>query len=101
MESLDNFVSKVGNDKVLHFLGGGYICSLITFMVILQENFMSYGQEIESVFIGTIAVFILSAMKEMIMDSKSDWKDVLASILGCVPVFVFVALGVLFNYLSR
>lgn len=100
MKSLDDFISKVGNDKVLHFLGGGYLCSLITFVVILQEGFMSYYREIASVLIGTISVFVLSVMKETIMDSKADWKDVLASVLGCVPVFIAVALGSWFNYLS-
>lgn len=100
MKSLDKFISKLGNDKVLHFLCGGYLCSLITFVVILQEGIMSYGESITSVLIGAIAVLVLSAMKEMIMDSKADWKDVLASVLGCAPVFIFVALGALFSYLS-
>lgn len=30
MKELDNLIQKVGNDKVLHFLGGGFICSLIS-----------------------------------------------------------------------
>lgn len=91
---------KVSSDKVLHFLGGGYLCSLITFVAILQEGFMGYGREIASVLIGTIAVFVLSVMKETIMDGKADWRDVLASVLGCVPVFLFAILGTLFNYTS-
>lgn len=37
MEIINNIIKKFGNDKVLHFLGGGYMCSLISFVTILQE----------------------------------------------------------------
>jgi hypothetical protein len=29
MKELDDLIKKVGNDKVLHFLGGGWICQLL------------------------------------------------------------------------
>lgn len=38
MKELDDLIKKVGNDKVLHFLGGGWICAVITFVSILQEG---------------------------------------------------------------
>lgn len=100
MKALDNLIQKLGNDKVLHFLGGGYICSLFSFVTILQEQGLTNLQQIASVSIGTIVVLILSVIKEVIMDDKADWYDVLASVLGCVLVFVAVGLGALFNYLS-
>lgn len=100
MKELDNFLAKVGTDKVLHFLGGGFICSLISFVAILQEHDLAHLQKVSLVLIGTIAVFILSVIKETVLDDKPDWFDLLASVLGCIPVFVCVGLGTWFNILS-
>ena len=100
MKVLDNLINKVGNDKVLHFLGGCSICSFVSFIVILQEIGLTPWQKISLVLIGTVFVLILSVLKELIADDKSDWMDVLASILGCAPVFIAVAVGTWFNQLS-
>lgn len=101
MEMLDKFVEKIGSCNVLHFLLGGYICALISFVVILQEGMFASPTNIAAVFIGTIAVFVLSLIKELILDTQTDWKDIGLSVLGCIPVFIAVAIGVLFNYLSK
>ena len=66
----------------------------------ITRTIFNWSGKIATVSLGTVFVLILSAMKELIMDDKADWKDILASVLGCVPVFVAVAIGVLFNYLS-
>lgn len=100
MVSLDDLVKKIGNDKTLHFLGGCSICSFVSFVVILQESGLTPWQQVSAVLIGTVFVLILSVLKEIIADEKADWYDVLASILGCVPVFFSVGLGVWFNSLS-
>lgn len=101
MKELDDLVKKLGNDKVLHFLGGAWICAIITFVVILQEggSIGSWGK-VSSVLIGTAVVVFLSVVKEIIMDDKADWFDVLASIAGCVTIFAAVGIGILFNNLS-
>lgn len=100
MKIIDDLIGKFGYDKVFHFLGGGYICSLITFIVMLQEQDLSSLRKIATVFIGTVVVFILTLIKELIIDTETNWKDVWVSIFGCIPVFLAVAIGVLFNYLS-
>lgn len=100
MKILDNLIQKVGNDKTLHFLGGGFICSFISFIVILQESGLTAWEKVSSVLIGTVFVLILSVLKELIADDKSDLCDVLASILGCVPVYIAVGIGAWFNILS-
>lgn len=100
MKALDNLISKMGNDKVLHFLGGCSICSFISFIVILQESGLIPLEKVSSVLIGTVFVLILSVLKELIADDKADWYDVLASILGCVPVYIAVGIGVWFNIIS-
>lgn len=101
MEALDKFVEKIGSCNVLHFLLGGYLCTLISFIVILQEGMGASPINIAAVLIGTVAVFVLSLIKELILDTQTDWKDVGISVLGCIPVFIAVAIGVLFNYLSK
>lgn len=70
MVALENLIQKVGNDKVLHFLGGGFICSLISFVVILQESGLTALEQVSAVLIGTIFVLILSVIKELIADDK-------------------------------
>lgn len=100
MVALDNLIKKIGNDKTLHFLGGCSICSLISFVAILQENGLTPWQKISLVLIGTVFVLILSVLKELIADDKADWYDVLASVLGCIPVYIAVGLGAWFNQLS-
>lgn len=100
MVALDNLIKKIGNDKTLHFLGGCSICSLISFVAILQENGLTPWQKISLVLIGTVFVLILSVLKELIADDEADWYDVLSAVLGCIPVFVCVGLGAWFNQLS-
>lgn len=100
MKALDNLINKVGNDKVLHFLGGCSICSFVSFIVILQESGLAPLEKVSSVLIGTVFVLILSVLKELIADEKADWYDVLAAVLGCIPVYIAVGIGVWFNILS-
>lgn len=100
MVSLNNLIQKVGNDKTLHFLGGCSICSFVSFIVILQEGDLTPLEKVSDVLIGTIFVLILSVLKELIADDESDWYDVLASVLGCIPVYIAVGLGAWFNQLS-
>lgn len=100
MKELDDLVKKLGNDKVLHFLCGSWICALVTIVTILQEDNLNLLEKVGSVLIGTVIVIILSVIKELIMDEEADWMDVLASFLGCIPVFVCVGLGAWFNSLS-
>lgn len=100
MKILDDFLAKVGTDKVLHFLGGGFICSLITFVVILQEPLVSW-EKVSAVTIGAVFVLIISILKELLLDDKPDWKDIWAAMLGSLLVYLAVALGVWFEFLMN
>lgn len=100
MKELDDLVKKVGNDKVLHFLGGAWICSLITFIAILLDGGVGIWDKVSCVIIGTAFVIFLSVVKEISMDDKVDWLDVVASVIGCLTIFVTVGVGALLNYLS-
>lgn len=55
--------------------------------------------KISCVIIGTTVVAFLSVVKEIIMDDKADWLDVVASVAGCVTIFAAVGIGILFSQL--
>lgn len=97
--SFNDFVQKVGLDKLTHFFTGCSICSLVSFVAILQEHELGYAAMIALPIIGTFVAAFIGAAKEMI-DKKFDVKDLIATVLGCIPVFIAVAIGAWFNYLS-
>lgn len=95
MKELDNFLEKVGVDKILHHLLGALICAFISFVVIIQEGVIDW-HVLSYPFIGFVAVLFLSVIKEILFDDKADWMDVVWSVAGCVWVFIAVAIGILF-----
>ncbi len=98
--TFNELISKIGTDKVLHFSVGGFIVALLTIVVTLQEGIID-ATAIAFPFIGLIAVAIFSWFKEAVIDEEFSWTDILASVLGSVPVFIAQALGVLFYILSN
>lgn len=76
MKFVDKIFEKVGVDKVLHFVVGGWITA----------KFCESGSFIAAV-IGILFVGFVSIIKER-LDSKFDWKDIAAAILGAVLEFV-------------
>lgn len=93
---LNKLVEKIGTDKVLHFFGGGFLCAILAIISLLQDGVFTNRMIFGSVLIGTIAVVFVSVIKE-IADTKFDWKDILAAVLGCVVIFMAAGIGVLFN----
>ena len=98
MKLLDNFLAKVGVDKILHHVVGALICALFTFVFILQDAIFDWIAVVVPV-IGSVVVLLLSIVKEYI-DDKPDWMDVVWAMLGCLWVFAAVAGGVLLNQWS-
>lgn len=99
MKAINDFLAKVGTDKVLHFFGGGFLCAILAMISLLQDGVFTNRMIFGSILIGTIAVIFVSVIKE-IADGKFDWKDILAAVLGCVVIFMAAAVGVLFNIWS-
>lgn len=98
MKLLDNFLAKIGVDKILHHVVGALICALFTFVFILQDAIFDWTAVAVPV-IGSVVVLLLSIVKEYI-DDKPDWMDVAWAMAGCLWVFTSVAVGVWFNQLS-
>lgn len=95
---MNNLINKIGIDKITHFSMGGLICALFTFIFLLQDfNTLEVWQVLLLPLIGTVVTFVLSIIKEFIIDEVVDWKDIIAGMLGCVPVYIAVGIGILFN----
>lgn len=99
---MNNLINKIGLDKIAHFGLGGLICALFTFVFLLQDMYyLTPVQMILMPTIGSVVTFIVSLFKEYFFDSKPDWKDITAAMIGCGTVYIAVAIGVLFNVLSN
>lgn len=96
---MKNLVEKIGMDKIAHFGVGGLICAMITFTSMIQEGATGW-RSVAFPLIGYVVVFIISIMKEAIIDGEFNFKDIIASMIGCVLVHISVLLGVIFNILS-
>jgi hypothetical protein len=95
---MNNLINKIGIDKITHFSMGGLICALFTFIFLLQDfNTLEVWQVLLLPLIGTVVTFVLSIIKEFIIDEVVDWKDIIAGMLGCVPVYIAIGIGILFN----
>lgn len=71
MKFLNNFINKVGYDKLLHFL----VLALITaYAAILGPEYM---------WIMMILSPVVGVFKE-VFDSKFDFKDILAGVIGSI-----------------
>lgn len=95
---MKDLINKIGIDKVTHFSMGGLICALFTFIFLLQDfDTLEAWQVLLLPLIGTVVTFVLSIIKEFIIDEVVDWKDIIAGMLGCVPVYIAIGIGILFN----
>lgn len=92
-------MKKLQTDKLAHFGIGGLVCAMVTIVAMLQEGVIGWGSMVFPI-IGDVVVFIISYMKEKIVDDEFTWADILAAMIGCIFVHVSVFIGVVFNLLS-
>ena len=95
----DEIIRKFGADKVLHFLGGALICAVVSIVMDVQEGVTGWRTLLVPL-AGLIVALFAAWVKERFLDSSVDKKDLLATVLGFVPVWLAFAIGTLFNYLS-
>lgn len=85
MKLTDWFVNRFGTDKMLHFLVGALIVSMLSYFGWL------------GIIGATILVFILSIIKEKYLDTFFDKGDIKSAMLGCMlSVLVYVLFTLLF-----
>ena len=96
---MNKFIEKIGMDKVAHFGVGGLITALFTIVFVMQDmgtlifnpwRMMLYP------FIGTVITTAVSVIKEKLIDTQADWKDLYAALVGSATVFVATFFGVIF-----
>ena len=80
----DWIVNKLGNDKVMHFLGGAWITSL----------FSPIGWF--GILIGVIITMILIFIKEQYLDTEFELKDIIAAGIGCIVSTILYLLLTIF-----
>lgn len=75
--SVNGLVNRVGSDKLLHFLTGAWLTSLISPLGI-------WGMLVMLLFVAGI-----SFIKEYYVDDKVEYKDIIAGVLGSVTSLLF------------
>lgn len=88
-------------DKIAHFGIGGLLTAVITIITVLQDGITDPSMLLTAPFIGHICTFILSVIKEYIVDDYVDWKDILAAMLGSMVIHASIGIGILFNIWSN
>ena len=92
---------KISYDKIAHFGIGGLLTAVITIIAMLQEGNMNPSALLVVPFIGHVCTFILSVIKEYIVDDYTNWKDILAAMIGSLSIHISVVIGIIFNLLSK
>lgn len=96
---MNKFIEKIGMDKVAHFGVGGLITALFTIVFVMQDMgslIFNPWRMLLYPFIGTVITTVVSVIKEKLIDTQADWKDLYAALIGSATVFVAVFFGVLF-----
>lgn len=84
MKLIDNIIVKYGMDKVLHFLGGLSITSIILMIFAMLDIHFA---------ISTIFAFVITSILAIIkewIDNTFCWQDVWATIMGSIiPIIIY------------
>lgn len=67
----NKIIDYIGIDKIVHFLVGALIVALVS-----PLGWSYVGGAV-------LVVVFISVLKELILDDKRDWYDVLCAIIGC------------------
>lgn len=95
MKVLDDLITKVGNDKVLHFICGWLISLVISVVIILEQLPLTNGDILSYGIIGPAVCIFIEVMKESIFDDKFDKKDIIATVIGIACAYLTILVGVL------
>lgn len=77
MKRLNNFIERVGQDKVIHCAIAGWAVSAVS----------PFGLGAMMVVFGLL--MFLSVLKEFILDEEGpDYNDITAALLGCMTAFL-------------
>lgn len=88
-------------DKIAHFSVAGMVTALFTIVAMLQESICNTPLVMATPLIGAVPVILFTWFKEAAIDKSFDKADFIASVLGCLPVFLATIVGYFLHYLSN
>lgn len=101
MKKIIDYFKSWEMDKWAHFGVGGLICAVVTlvFLCTLNPIQISWGM-IFAPFPGLVLVGILSTIKELTDPTGFCLPDIVAGLIGCIPVEIAMILGIIVGLLS-
>lgn len=100
MKMTDKLSKWCGMDKLAHFGIGGLIAAIVLIAMALQDYGCGVWRTAHMSWAGMIVTIWLSIIKEM-LDSKRDWRDIVAGIAGAAVVVMAGYAGAVLNVLSN
>lgn len=85
MKFVNDIIKEYGVDKVLHFLVGALMVAMASITGIVFFGFTGF---LVATFIMIPVVYVLSYVKEKILDDKYDILDIKAAMLGAGIVVI-------------
>lgn len=92
LNTIIKFLCSIGSDKYQHF-SVGTIIACVVLVICLAFNL----QFPVANFISIVATLIFELVKEFILDSKADYKDVIATMLGGLMVWLSACVSFAIN----
>ena len=100
MKMTDKLSAWCGMDKLAHFGIGGLIAAIVLIAMALQDYGCGVWRTAHMSWAGLIVTLWLSLIKEM-LDTKRDWRDIVAGIAGAAVVVIAGYAGAVLNVLSN
>ena len=100
MKMTDNLSKWCGMDKLAHCGIGGLIAAIVLIAMALQDYGCGVWRTAHMSWAGVIVTLWLSLIKE-ILDTKRDWRDIVAGIAGALVVVLASYGGAVLNVLSN
>ena len=100
MKLTDKLSAWCGMDKLAHFGIGGLVAAIVLIAMALQDYGCGVWRTAHMSWAGVIVTLWLSIIKEM-LDSKRDWRDIVAGIAGAAVVVIAGYAGAVLNVLSN
>lgn len=100
MKLTDKLAGWCGMDKLAHFGIGGLIAAIVVIAMAQQDYGCGVWRTAHMSWAGVIVTLWLSIIKEM-LDTKRDWRDIVAGIAGAGVVVMAGYAGAVLNVLSN
>ena len=100
MKMTDKLSKWCGMDKLAHFGIGGLVAAIVLIAMAQQDYGCGVWRTAHMSWAGLIVTTWLGIIKEM-LDTKRDWRDIVAGIAGAFLVVLASYVGAVLNVLSN